>query len=694
VADTLPPVITLTPDCGGGITQLADGSDPTPTATAVDLLDGAVPVNKGGDTVNPNPVFGSKLTAVFNLAYDATDAAGNTAVDSCKVTLGNPDPVAKLNGNSTVVVASGADYVEEGATCEDYTDGVLPDAIPDMIIDGTTPNGNYTITYTCGPNSLNNVGTAARQVLVGVAFSAASDSGSTFVMLDPAASFVGGADDVFFSWDGSLYTDPVTQTAPNMFMGSAAPQPFFGFPWDAHDIRAFGPGDYVIPTSRGNSLNLHIEPNQIGAHMLFDWNENNDIDVVLTWGINGVFVGSSGATDDLGSKGQSFGLAVIDADGDGISGTPMADGPFTGFNANFNIKLTPLFALPDATATAAQGDYDPVVVISTAGGIVTIAASVNPDVNGVFTYGTDGFNYDWSMTDAALLAAEVGGPSNTAIFQFNPASLTTGPVKAVVKVIDNATGLTSTIPVNLQVTTGPTDGDFDADGVPDSQDTNDNKLNPTVQQGDDGILLQSSAGTLILGDTAVAVGVSTGIYTTTLSGADLPPDPDYTTSCVGGCNNFTVIGITPGSAVEVTLPLTETIPDDGVVRKFINGAWRDFVTGNGNDIMSAPGAAGDCSAPGAFTPKATPGDFCLKLTLVDGGPNDADGVANGIVKDPNGVASGGAAPVAPPANVSSPDTGGCTAVKADLDVVKRSEWWLLAGFLSWLGWRRSKRKMH
>jgi len=712
VVDTIPPVITLTPDCVGGIIQIADGTDPTPSATAVDAVDGPVPVNTTGDPVNPNPVFGSSLSQAFNLGYNASDAAGNIAVSSCKITLGNPDPVATLIGDATIVIGSGADYTEQGATCEDFTDGVLPDATPladspNGMIDGTTPNGNYTVTYTCGPNTLGNTGTTQRTVIVGVSFSAAANSESNFSMLNPTDDFVGGADDIFFSWDGSLYTDPTTQTAANMFMGSAEPQPFFGFPWEAHDIRAFGPGDYTFPTSRGNLLNLHVAANQIGAHMLFDWNDNNNIDVVLAWDLNGVFVGSSGSANDLGAKGNGFALASIDADGDGIPGVPMADGPFKGFNANFNVKLTPLFALPDAAASAAQGGNDPATVIVSTMDPVTVTATVNPDVNGVFTY-QGPFTYDWSMSDAALLTVNTNG-TDSATFVFNPNSLPNGPATATVEVTDTPTGLTTTVPVPLQITTGNTTDpnvmDSDADGIPDNQDAINNNITPGQQQGvfGDGssFVLTSSAGKLVMGETASAVSVASGQYDTTVTGAEVGiPDSNFETSCVGECFSFKVTGLAPGSAVDIVLPLGEGIPADGAVRKLINGTWRDFVTtgGNsaGNAISSAPGAAGNCSAPGPYTPGLTTGNFCLKLTIVDGGPNDADGLANGIVVDPVGVAGGAAAAGKPPGNTGSPNSGstGCTLGDATVAAGKRGDWWLLAGLLAWLGARVHRRRTH
>src|SRR5690606_23283195 len=43
------------------------------------------------------------------------------------------------------------------------------------------------------------------------------------------------------------------------------------------------------------------------------------------------------------------------------------------------------------------------------------------------------------------------------------------------------------------------------------------------------------------------------------------------------------------------------------------------------------------------------GDWCVRLTLEDGGPNDGDGDANGVILDPGGVGRQDAVtPVAPP----------------------------------------------
>jgi hypothetical protein len=709
VVDTIGPDITLDPACGTGanaITHIADGTDPTPAASAIDAVDGTVPVTQGGDTVDPDPNFGSSLSITYNLSYTATDAASNSTIQACQIVQGNPDPVATLNGNATVVVASGADYTEEGATCADFTDGALPDATPDMTIDGSTPNGTYTITYTCGPNTLGNTGTTTRTVIVGTSFSAASDSGSNFTMINPSGDFVGGATDIFASWDGSMYTtnDPANQPE-NLFMNSAEPQPFFGFPWFAHDVRAFGPGSYTFNTSRGNTLSMVVAEDQIGAHMLFDWNNNNDIDVALVWDINAVFAGAPGKGDN-GAKGQTFTLAVIDTDGDGspgIPGIPMADGPFAGFNANFNLKLTPQYALPDTTATAAQGVNDPASGIAPTTPSVVITATVDPNINGVASYAGP-FTYDWSTSDASLLAVDDGNTSSST-YTFDPTTLPEGGATARVKATDGTTGLTSTVEVPLRIApAGATladTTDTDADGIIDINDGIDNIADPTSQQVVAGAVVtpanvaRSSAGTLILGDTAMAVGASTGVYQMSVSETDIGVvDSDVAGSCVGGCFSYKISGLTPEAAVDIILPLSAPIPADAGVRKFVNDQWRNFETDNGNAIMSAPLAAGqDCAQlpTSAFRSGAVEGDECLKVTVVDGGVNDADVLANGTVVDPIGVSGASTVTTTIPPTVQSPNTGGGCTLGGDASAWRFTEWWLISGLLGWLGLTRRNR---
>ena len=165
-----------------------------------------------------------------------------------------------------------------------------------------------------------------------------------FSMLDSNGAVVGGANDVVFSWDGSLYTDPVSQTTPNMTL-AVNQQLFNSRPWTVHDARVFGPGDYSFNASPGKTLELSIGPGQVGAHLLFDWGVESevtpclvrycDIDIVLLWDRDGV------VTTGFGVDGQTFDLVSVDGNGDGIPGIPMVEGPFEGLQPNFNLLIIP-----------------------------------------------------------------------------------------------------------------------------------------------------------------------------------------------------------------------------------------------------------------------------------------------------------------------------------------------------------------
>ncbi|MET0089405.1 MAG: choice-of-anchor U domain-containing protein, partial [Candidatus Thiodiazotropha sp.] len=56
---------------------------------------------------------------------------------------------------------------------------------------------------------------------------------------------------------------------------------------------------------------------------------------------------------------------------------------------------------------------------------------------------------------------------------------------------------------------------------------------------------------------------------------------------------------------------------------------------------AARGTQGYCPPPGdiAYIEGLNEGHWCVQLTLEDGGPNDADGLANNAIEDPGGVAS-------------------------------------------------------
>lgn len=211
---------------------------------------------------------------------------------------------------------------------------------------------------------------------------------SNFTMLDAGGRVERGTNDVSYNLDFNDLNTAVTGT--NSVKGVltneiASPTPYVGNLWDAHHIRLFGgPGTYSVnvdctttqlemgtcaPSAfASRNITFTVGANQVGAHMLFDWNNNLNIDVVNVWDKNAKFdVKPDGRVNDLyvgatyvgpaGNEADPQGIwlyASTDVEGDGIRGRKMVgasdgfpkDSPFSGFNANFNLG-------PQSTCTPA-----------------------------------------------------------------------------------------------------------------------------------------------------------------------------------------------------------------------------------------------------------------------------------------------------------------------------------------------------
>jgi len=108
--------------------------------------------------------------------------------------------------------------------------------------------------------------------------------------------------------------------------------------------------------------------------------------------------------------------------------------------------------------------------------------------------------------------------------------------------------------------------------------------------------------------------------------------------------DFDISGLTtPGQSARVVIPQIAPIPANAVYRKYLPDlGWVDFVIDDANTISAAPLINGICPSPGHtdYVAGLVAGYQCIQLMIEDGGPNDADGQANGIIKDPSGVAVG------------------------------------------------------
>ena len=377
VTDTIAPVVTI---AGGNTAALestacAAYASSLPTATVTDsnvCNPGTSPISTSS-TVNCVVPDGLD-TVVSNLLYTGSDTATtpNETTETLEVTVSRSEPVITLNGGGRTFDV-GDTYDELGMDIHDVQDGDVTAAIVSGTASGITytitdnidmsVEGTYTVTYTATDSDSNAATAVTRSVKVG-----SYASGSNFSMLDTGGKTFGGTNDVVFDWDESELTD-VASTNFNMTIASALPQPFNGFLWTAHHVRVFGPGSYSFDTTCTTAqleagisacnnplvgkqverfITMTVPANQVGVHILFDWNGNENIDVVNVWKRDAVWIDPDG---DISPKNQLFDgisgeapdvatlwkLVSTDFDSDGINGSPMVDGPFINFFANFNV---------------------------------------------------------------------------------------------------------------------------------------------------------------------------------------------------------------------------------------------------------------------------------------------------------------------------------------------------------------------
>ncbi len=186
--------------------------------------------------------------------------------------------------------------------------------------------------------------------------------------------------------------------------------------------------------------------------------------------------------------------------------------------------------------------------------------------------------------------------------------------------------------------------DSDNDRVPDYLDSvDDPTLLATESGGDEKALMQTTDGLqLSLGDTAAATQTGDALLSTddiTDENGETVEDEEF--SIVGGVYDFEVSGLNDITRIaNVVIPLTQAIPENAVYRKFNGTQWLDFVEDADNALASAQKVDGICPAANsdAYSAGLTAFDQCIRLTLSDGGPNDADGEVNGVIKDPGGIA--------------------------------------------------------
>ncbi|MBQ4845346.1 ExeM/NucH family extracellular endonuclease [Pseudoalteromonas sp. MMG005] len=317
-------------------------------------------------------------------------------------------------------------------------------------------------------------------------------------------------------------------------------------------------------------------------------------------------------------------------------------------------NLSPVVTLSMVQATQSR------TVMSQQDGIIRVQALVkdqNPD---------DTHTITWSLSGG--LAGDTSVLNEVSI---DPASVQPGTYQVDAVVTDNG-GLSDTQSVYFKVVAAApaldaskdSDGDMindalegfaddDRDGIPNYLDPIDAPCHvlPTNTSDWQAGLIEVEAGVCISLGSA-----SLGSASAALTDEQIQNSPqisiDETMVNHGGIFDF-VANIASGmQQVKIVLPLQSAIPANALYRKFLpEQEWVTFVSEGGNELHSAPGQQGYCPAvnDGNWQPGLVEGAWCVRLTLVDGGQYDADGVVNGKVVDPGGVGvvlNNNAAPVA------------------------------------------------
>jgi len=123
----------------------------------------------------------------------------------------------------------------------------------------------------------------------------------------------------------------------------------------------------------------------------------------------------------------------------------------------------------------------------------------------------------------------------------------------------------------------------------------------------------------------------------------LPVDEGFKN--IGGIFDYIAFGLAPSATYHIVFPQNNPIPLQPIFRKLtiVDGVnqWRDYIIDESNYLSSASNQQGLCPTPNdpSWQVGLVEGKWCVQLTITDGGLNDDDGQANGIVVDPGGVST-------------------------------------------------------
>jgi hypothetical protein len=520
--------------------------------------------------------------------YDDSDAAGDLDGDGrtnldeylegSNPTTDNAAPVLTVPADLQVNSTGATTSVDLGvATAVDGKDGTIT---PEADMTGPFAPGHYTITWSA-TDEAGNTATATQNLDV------IPQVSTTITQTVEEGSQV----TVSVSLNGSPVSYPVT--VPYTVSGTAS------YPSD-HDLEA---GSIEIASGLSGSVTFNT---------LAD----------------GVFEGTESVVVTLGTPTN----AILGASQEHI------------------IFLTEVNVAPSVSLRFMQGDEQVSSVYADRGLVTVEAVVVDPNVN-------DSLMTDWSQTDSQI---SPGSGWQDTRYSVDPSNLQ-GTYGVAVTVTDGGNESASASTTLRIVSTSPnlssaqdTDGDGASDADEGVADANGNRIVDYLDpvSGSDllpttgaGPTMQVQTGqSLALGDIAYGLGLVTSELTlddiANYTGETLAKESGL--QFLSGIFDFEVHGLAQGGTTQLVIPLSAAIPRDAQYVKYFKGlGWINFTEDGANSLASAPGTLGVCPGPGSsdYTSGLSEGNFCVQLSIVDGGPNDEDGLANGVIKDPSAVAT-------------------------------------------------------
>jgi len=319
-----------------------------------------------------------------------------------------------------------------------------------------------------------------------------------------------------------------------------------------------------------------------------------------------------------------------------------------GANAATVVTITEANLPPVVQLSVRQQGENRQTVGKSAGTVSILAQVLDPNAG-------DNVTLNW-QADAALQ----NSVADNTTFAFSPEALPEGLYRVALTATDNGVpALSNTAEVYILVrNTLPvlTSADSNNNLIPDNLeglgDANGNGIPDYLDPGYDCNVIpeQLAASTQFLAEGEPGICLRKGADAALSNGggiellrADLQwLEPDMQATNIGGVFDFILFGLpVPGDSYRLVVPQRQPLPQNAVYRKYTESTgWRNFVVDAQNQLFSSAGEPGFCPPPGTaeWQPGLTAGHWCVQLLIADGGPNDADGLANGSIVDPGGVA--------------------------------------------------------